>query len=280
MQSNEELVQDLVRLLESRREMDSGANPLTLAQLAELTATSTGRVIKTPLLKSITRTKCFRAKCVVARSGDPASPVALAEDLQILTASHATFEYALAISKTGKSHAFTAAQLKKKLAGKVQKPFQQRLNETLETDQLPAGMGWLWLNNTRYLFSHEDVHPVRVVAPPSPSATKSASVHGEASSTRAPAAADVGGKAFLAQFAKIFERLDRKNGSFNSVNLFELRQALPNFSRDQFDAGLRQLREEGCFSLSASESSEGTSSEELKAGIHEGGTVLVHVSKR
>ncbi len=47
---------------------------------------------------------------------------------------------------------------------------------------------------------------------------------------------------FASRFDAAFDALDRKNGMTNYVGLFDLRAALPDVSRADFDAGLHQLR--------------------------------------
>ena len=86
---------------------------------------------------------------------------------------------------------------------------------------------------------------------------------------------------FAEAFRQAFTRLDRRNGGNNFVRLLELRQALPQFDRATFDAGLNQLRRQWEFSLEAHEGLHvQISPEERESGIPEMGTLLIYVSRR
>ena len=86
---------------------------------------------------------------------------------------------------------------------------------------------------------------------------------------------------FVQAFRAAFEILDRRNGSTNFVKLADLRDALSEFSREEFDAGLRQLRMEGIFSLDSHEGLHGSlSDDEREAGVREAGSLLVYASRR
>jgi hypothetical protein len=84
---------------------------------------------------------------------------------------------------------------------------------------------------------------------------------------------------FGQRFEEAFARLDRERGGHNLVSLVALRQALAE-DRAGFDAGLRQLRREGRYSLSAAEGRHGISPEERDAGIVEDGSLLLFASRK
>jgi len=65
------------------------------------------------------------------------------------------------------------------------------------------------------------------------------------------------------------------------VKLAELREALSDFSREEFVAGLRRLRMDGVFSLDSHEGLHGSlTDEERDAGVREAGSLLVYASRR
>src|SRR5205814_8633810 len=81
---------------------------------------------------------------------------------------------------------------------------------------------------------------------------------------------------FAPAFREAFEQLDRRNGSTNFVKLADLRHALSDFSREEFDAGLRQLRIDGLFSLDSHEGLHGSlTHEERESVVREAGSLLV-----
>jgi hypothetical protein len=85
---------------------------------------------------------------------------------------------------------------------------------------------------------------------------------------------------FADPFEGAFDNLDGRSGGHNFVSLVDLRRDLAAFPRDEFDAGLRELRQAGRFTLSSAQSKHGITAEEREAGIEEGGTLLLHVSRR
>ena len=86
---------------------------------------------------------------------------------------------------------------------------------------------------------------------------------------------------FTSAFLEAFDQLDRHNGSTNFVKLADLRHALSEFGREEFDAGLRQLRVDGVFSLDSHEGLHGSlTPQERDAGVREAGSVLIYASRR
>jgi hypothetical protein len=118
------------------------------------------------------------------------------------------------------------------------------------------------IKGTKRLFGLKDLHAGRAVAVPAPAPP-------------VPAAATD----FSRAFDEAFSRLDREKGSHNFVSLVPLRHAVP-VPRDAFDAGLRQLRLAGRYTVSAAEGRHGLSPEERDAGIPEDGALLLYVSRR
>jgi hypothetical protein len=84
---------------------------------------------------------------------------------------------------------------------------------------------------------------------------------------------------FAQRFEEAFARLDRERGGHNLVSLVALRQAMGE-ERAAFDAGLRELRREGRYSLSAAEGRHGISPEEREAGVVEDGSLLLFASRK
>jgi hypothetical protein len=86
---------------------------------------------------------------------------------------------------------------------------------------------------------------------------------------------------FATAFRAAFGRLDRENHSINFVRLLDLRRALPQFDREQFDSGLRQLRLDEEFTLDSHEGRHGPlTDDEREAGVREVGSLLVYASRR
>ena len=130
-----------------------------------------------------------------------------------------------------------------------------------------ATVGWMWIGRKKQLFLMEDVHYAAL--PPSPLVGE-----GRGGGAREQAPAD-----FAAAFDGAFQRLDREHGGHNFVSLVELRRAVPA-AQEAFDAGLRQLRLAGRYTLSAAEGRHGLTPEERGAGIVEDGALLLYVSRK
>ncbi|MCR4412994.1 MAG: hypothetical protein NUV77_11295 [Thermoguttaceae bacterium] len=85
---------------------------------------------------------------------------------------------------------------------------------------------------------------------------------------------------FASRFDAAFARIDRQRGSHNFVSLVELRRALADVARADFDQGMRDLRMAGRYELSGAESLGGLRPEEREAAILEAGNLLLYVSRR
>jgi hypothetical protein len=265
------LAEKLVQTLREQKHRTEVAYPLTLRRLADLADPTAAP--KTLLSAVSPQRKAFSQHALVARK-DLHAPVALLEDLPQLAASPLLLEYLLRTARTAANHAASAAELKRKVTSKLQKPFQEALHRQLQDDLLPPPAGWILIKNTRKLFLVQDLHLGRpAAAPAAPAPATAAPVVEPPPPAAAPAAT------FAPAFDAAFEQLDRQAGAHNFVSLVRLRQALP-VGRQTFDAGLRQLRLTGRYTLSAAEGRHGLSPEEQEAGIMEDGALLLYVSRK
>ena len=86
---------------------------------------------------------------------------------------------------------------------------------------------------------------------------------------------------FAQAFREAFDQLDRRNGFTNFVKLADLRRAVSAFGREEFDAGLQELRLAREFSLDSHEGLHGSlTPEEREAGVREAGSLLIYASRR
>jgi hypothetical protein len=130
------LAESMVRVLEEQRRFGSGAYPLSLCRLAELT----DRAADPELIANAAKKKPFGARIVVARAKDLDSPVALAEDAQLLAESWRTLEYLLTALCTPAEPTCNVARLKKLLTTKLKKPFEAEFKRRLAANDWPAGV--------------------------------------------------------------------------------------------------------------------------------------------
>ena len=86
---------------------------------------------------------------------------------------------------------------------------------------------------------------------------------------------------FPHNFRAAFDQLDQANGNRNFLKLADLREALVQYARSDFDHGLNQLRRQRVFTLDSEEGKHSRLSEaERSAGIREGDSLLVYCSRR
>jgi hypothetical protein len=251
------LADDLVNVLRAQRQLGGESYPLTLGRLVELTRPGAD----TALLKKALARREFQDAVVLALPTPKAplqSPAALAEDADRLAASPLLLETLVRAARTDTNHVCASADLKKKIAPPLQRAFAENVARLVETRSLPPAVGCLLQKGKPLLFLTADVG----TTPPPP--------HLEA----ARSATD-----FASAFDDAFRRLEQRQRTPNWASLVDLRRELP-FDRAAFDAGLHELRRAGRYSLSGADGRHGLGEEERQAGINEGGTLLLYVSRR
>ncbi|NUQ64187.1 MAG: hypothetical protein HUU20_17085 [Pirellulales bacterium] len=265
----------MLEKLRSLRETGDVKYPLTLVELASLAAPGA----RAPQVLAAVRKKAFSSRAIVAKAGRIDAPVAAREDLELLAGSALTLEFALRARRTETIHARTVADLGGWLtsAAKFKELFKRTVKEQVEREQTPPTVAWI-VDRKPKLFLLEEIRPrlVRERLVPGEAITA-------AEQPRAPATAAAPVRAeedFAARFEEAFDQLDRRKGSHNFVSLVDLRRWFAGLPREQFDAGLRQLRIDGRFTLSAAESVYGIRPEQREAGLEEGGALLLHVSRK
>lgn len=165
------------------------------------------------------------------------------------------------LGKKGKSTLFTADEL---CAAVVKgKSLQLELADAFESlaagNQLGPKWAWLYLQGQRRFFRPSDLEPV------SPSVKPSSGTVDD----------------FAPAFELAFTHLNDSSGGGNFIKVRELRQALPQFTSEQFEAGLRALRSAGRYTMdSAHGGLVRLTEDERLAGIQEGSSLLVYVSRK
>jgi hypothetical protein len=193
-----------------------------------------------------------------------------------------------------------AAEPKKRLAAAIERAADHKA--------LPADIAWVWSKGLRLFFLSSDAEPhgVRSASPgtsspgtsspgtsspgtsspgtaaPGTSASNAAAEHRHAA-VPAPSAdrQHTAAHDFAAHFDTAFARLDGQMGQRNFLKLSDLRHALPQFSREAFDAGLHELRLKNRYTLDSAQG--GTvrlTDDERAAGIQEGSSLLVYISRK
>jgi hypothetical protein len=297
-----DLAARLLAILKEQRDQKAGRYPARLGNVVSLAGSSNSRD-----LLSAVKTKTFTSSVVLPKT--PSSkfliknaldlPVALWEDVDRLAADPLLLSEVIRLKRTDTTHAFSVAELKKWLSGAkddlLRKQFDRAVKQQIASGALPKNIGWIQIKSPR-LFSLDDLKPAGflrrspwaqserpVASLTTPKASGPAQrIEGIAETGTVQQAAKGGAapaETFADRFDREFSRLDRQNGSYNFVSLFELRRALPEFSREQFDHGLKQLRQARRFRINVGEGRSGVSAEQQEAAIIEDGTVHSSVSR-
>jgi hypothetical protein len=281
------LARRMVALLESQRRLGGEAYPPSLRRLAELCEFKGSENV---IRKAAVTTPMAERTNVLARKGKTLildAPIVFNEDVQgdLGTALPGLLRFALSpiTSKTKKGVRETAAFTSKELAKRVLPELKHRLEEAVKDGiaraTLPRGVGWIPKGEPLLLL-------VENVKPAAPRPAERSDGHSPSPQRLAATVAPTSGEHtpshnFEQAFRSAFEALDRRNGSTNFVKLADLRDALSEFNREDFDAGLRRLRMEGVFSLDSHEGLHGSlTSDEREAGVREAGSLLVYASRR
>jgi len=252
------LAKRLIAHLQSRRQ--EAGYPMPLAELQRSVAEGAAAA----LVKKALACKLFKEAVVFGMTAKPSAPLALAEDRERLGRCDLLFLEALRAARSGSHQVVNPADLKKKVTGELHATFVEALAERDGPDALPKGVGCLIQKKAKVFFLIEDV--VR--------GTRSGVAPDDATKASVANEGD-----FATRFEKAFTELDRAKGDRNFVSLVDLRSRVPE-NREAFDEGLRRLRREGKFTLSASEGRHGLTPAELEAGVREEGAHFLYVSRK
>ena len=284
----ERMARRMIAKLESQRRLGGDAYPPSLRRLAELCEVKGSENV---IRKAAVFGAMAERTTVVGRKGKTLildAPIVFNDDIagELATALPGLLRYALSpvSTKTKKgtieTAAFTPAELARRVIPELNPRLEAAVKEGIARMALPRGVGWVAFKGDSLLFLAENVKP----AASRPAAPADGHVsHAHRHAAPAPASSDAAFRPrdFEQAFRAAFEILDRRNGSTNFVKIADLRTALSQFSREAFDAGLRQLRMDGVFSLDSHEGLHGSlTHDEREAGVNEAGSLLVYASRR
>ncbi|AMV21847.1 hypothetical protein [Planctomyces sp. SH-PL14] len=172
----------------------------------------------------------------------------------------------------------------KAIPSALREAFVAALHKAVETGTLPTGLGTLQIAKKWMLFRLSDVRreeapavldsktPASSEPSPPASATPRESLGSSPSSSA--------GGSFAGDFERAFGEIDNETGRRNFVKLLDLRTALSQYGRSEFDEGVRRLRVERKFTLETSEGLHGAASdEERQAAIVEAGSRYLYCSR-
>jgi hypothetical protein len=282
----EVLARRMLRVLESQRRLGGADYPPTLRRLAELCQVD-GSDARIP--KAVAHATLADRTTLVAKAGTRPNldaPVVFREDLEgsLSPVLPALLRFALSPvttstqGKTVETAAFNPAELSKRVIPDLRERVAEAVERGIAGQDLPPGIAWVTVKGVPLLFLMENLRPMTADDRQTASA---APAQGAISATATTAAAPPApARDFEAAFREAFERLDRRTGSTNFVKLADLRSELSDFSREEFDAGLRSLRSDGLFALERDEGPHGSlTDEERESGVREAGSLLVYASR-
>jgi hypothetical protein len=259
----------LLQAIESERSSGAASYPVNEKQMlgrAKLTD------CKKPQLTAALKLPAFAGKVIACKAIEPTDG---SKDLEGLPTAILTRMVALAKSESkARTELFPAdklaATLVKDAVGKRQ--LAESIEDACAAGKLPQQLAWLEMSGQPAIFLRSDVKPA------TSGAVQRATAVAHAPSLNphtAPVAAD-----FAAQFDDAFRRVDSRNGGQNFVKVFDLRRELTGYSPEQFDAGLRALREADLYTMDGIGSGSRLTDAERDAGIREGSSLLVYLSKK
>jgi hypothetical protein len=184
----------------------------------------------------------------------------------------ALFVEALKRARSDDNQLVALAEVVKHVPANLKTAFTAHWQQALESGALPSGVSSLRVkgaqSSVRKLLLLSDLSPA-VQA----SSVKSSSSEG---APTGPSSASL-----KERLLTEFDRLNEANGKRYYVTLFDLRKALPDVSREAFDAALNDLRRDWVLTLSAAEGLHETiPAHVIEAGIVEQSRRLVYVARR
>jgi hypothetical protein len=184
----------------------------------------------------------------------------------------ALFVEALKRARSDDNQLVALAEVVKHVPANLKTAFTAHWQQALESGALPSGVSSLRVkgaqSSVRKLLLLSDLSPA-VQA----SSVKSSSSEG---TPTGPSSASL-----KERLLTEFDRLNEANGKRYYVTLFDLRKALPDVSREAFDAALNDLRRDWVLTLSAAEGLHETiPAHVIEAGIVEQSRRLVYVARR
>ncbi len=276
----------MLAVLEAQRRLGAAAYPPTFRRLAEL---SEIRASDKNVPKAAVHAIFADRAVIVAKAGKKPgldAPVVLKEGLErgIASVLPALLRFALSPvaskvkGQTVETAAFKPEELKKRFIVNLQDSFEKALESGVAHRDLPQDIAWVVVKGEPLMFLVANLRPG---APQRTDGVETQAISQTPVRETTPSPAAPPARDFSRSFLEAFEQMDRRNGSTNFVKLADLRQALAEFSRDEFDAGLRQLRIDGVFSLDSHEGLHGSlTHEERESGVREAGSLLVYASRR
>lgn len=221
----------------------------------------------------------YRSQVIPVFAKEPLGSLVLLENIERAVKDPRVFERVYQAAKKPSDTAVEVATLKssKLLSPELYTAHAWVIDQMISEGKLPTGYGMIRVGKKTYLFRLSEVGGAS-----GPTATTSskppADQHRTTTASSHNTSADTSG--FSAAFSEAFDRLDAQDGGYNFVKLLHLRNALPQYSRSAFDAGLEQLRKERRFSLEASEGLLVTlTDQERAAGIVESGRQLIYCKR-
>ncbi len=279
---DEKLAQRMLLVLESQRRLGTEAYPPLLrriAELCELEASNT-RVTKAASHSVFTERAIVAAKTKNKPNLD--APVVLKEDVDkavsVILSPLLRFSLAPVTTrpkgKPTETAAFTRDEATKRVVPELQKTVSSALDPETASNDLPSDVAWVMSKGKPLFFLVENVRPS--------SQHRAKAIEGHVSTPRPFVEKPQDSVRDFAQaFREAFDQLDRRNGFTNFVKLADLRRAVSAFGREEFDAGLQELRLAREFSLDSHEGLHGSlTPEEREAGVREAGSLLIYASRR
>jgi hypothetical protein len=276
--------------------------PPTLARVFERAGEPIDRQAMEAVAFSVSLRRYLRTSAKASR-GKPLSYFAhalafLPHDNDRVASSVELLYSVLRMARTSTANIFPLSALVERVPTFLEKPFAKTLQGHIDQGMAPPGVGIVYQKVPQFfLFEHAVLGPIlehgaghengapRRTEPTAPPAFGSLPPAFASPLPAFAAPAPDGPGVELAEFERdfqsAFERLDVQSGKHNYVLLHDLRRALPDIPRIEFDERLNDLRRNKLFSLDSADGRHvRLTPEQLDAGIREANSLLVYVARR
>lgn len=238
-----------------------------------------------------------RHLCISAKASRGKPPEYFAQSLAFLPgdsdkigSSAELLRSVLRLARTAQTNVFLIRELVKLVPSFLAPSFGKALRRHVDAGEMPVGIGLVCRQKLPQFFLLEHAvlgsHIQNGNGAKRNGASAAASEHGAHGEQTAVVTPPSGRRnVLLAEFERdfqnAFERLDVQSGKHNYVLLHDLRRALPDIPRGEFDARLNDLRRSKTFSLDSDDGRHvRLTPDQLEAGIREANSLLVYVARR
>lgn len=272
----EHIVQTLQRL------RNSSDYPTTLGRLLAAANVPVSQAAAVSTSTKLRPQLSLTAKSTARGDALASALVCLAADTAHMARSDHVLVHLIESRAQGAAKAHSVAELGSQLPEKLQGPFKKHWKAAAPEGRLPPGIAAIVASRTLLLFREGDLLTRKRHSPTPAAGPKAVPAQPPALAPRGPDPVPSDEQKPIADhILRAFATIDARLGGQNYVPLLELRTALPDVGRVEFDQAIAALRWERRLSLDAADGRhQRVDAAELEAGIVEEGQTLIYAQRR